>query len=92
MISIIDISLYCHCRVFITSDFPFTSELQTPIPFLFVTENSKCGCAFSQYNVNILVAKLFGFAKKFGSPFTVGEPLHVAFKKYKIKRKFTFFW
>ena len=25
------------------------------------------------------------------SPFSVGETLHVAYKKYKIKRKFTFF-
>ena len=24
-------------------------------------------------------------------PFSVGETLHVAYKKYKIKRKFTFF-
>ena len=44
----------------------------------------------------ILVQKLFGLAKKFvcafsASPFSVGETLHVAYKKYKIKRKFTFF-
>ena len=29
--------------------------------------------------------------KKFGSPFTVDEPLNAAFKKYKIKRNLTFF-
>ena len=44
---------------------------------------------------NILVPKFFGFAKKirFGfsaPPFSVGETFHVAFKKYQIKRKFTF--
>ena len=47
---------------------------------------------------NILVPKLFGFAKKLcfcvisiSPPFRVGESLHVAYKKYKIKRKFPFF-
>ena len=45
---------------------------------------------------NILVAKLFGFAKKIvfafsAPPFELGETLHVAYKKYKIKSKFTFF-
>ena len=43
---------------------------------------------------NILVPKLFGFAKIFhfafsAPPFSVGETLHVAYKKYKIKRKNT---
>ena len=38
------------CFFWITSDFSFhimhfTSELQTPITFLFVNENIKCGCA-----------------------------------------------
>ena len=45
---------------------------------------------------NILVPKLFGFAKKnvfafSAPPFSVDETLHIAYKKYKIKRKFTFF-
>ena len=45
---------------------------------------------------NILVAKLFGFAKKisfriFNTSFFSGETLHVAYRKYKIKRKFAFF-
>ena len=45
---------------------------------------------------NILVPKLFGFAKMFRfafstPPFSVREILHVAYKKYKIKSKFTFF-
>ena len=50
---VIDISLYFLCSVFwITSDFSihlmhFTPELQTPITFLFVNENIKCGYAFS---------------------------------------------
>ena len=50
---VIDISLYFHCSVFwITSDFSnrlmlFTSELQTPITFLFVNENIKRVCSFS---------------------------------------------
>ena len=54
------ISLYFHCSIFrITSDFSihlmhFTSELQTPITFLFVKENIKCGDAFE---TNILVPK-----------------------------------
>ena len=44
---------------------------------------------------NILVPKLFGFAKTivyaFSAPlFSVDETLHVANQKYKIKRKFTF--
>ena len=44
---------------------------------------------------NILVPKLFGFAKKIvfaftAPPFSVDETLHVAYQKYKIKRKFTF--
>ena len=48
-----DISIYFHCSIFfITSDFSihlmhFTSELQTPITFLFVNEHTKCGYAFS---------------------------------------------
>ena len=48
--------------------------------------------------MNILVPKLFGSAKTnsffsfSASPYSVGEILHVAYdKKYKIKRKFTFF-
>ena len=50
---VIDISLYFHCSLlWITSDFSihlmhFTSELQTPITFLFVNENIKSGYAFS---------------------------------------------
>ena len=45
---------------------------------------------------NILVPNLCGFAKKLffafsGPAFSVGETLHVAYKKYKIKRKFSFF-
>ena len=49
----IDISLYFHSSDFlITSDFSlhlthFTSELQTPITFLFVNEIIMCGYAFS---------------------------------------------
>ena len=56
------------------------------------------GMNFLSKNVtNILVPKLFGFAKIFRfafsvPPFSVSETLHVAYKKYKIKRKFTFFW
>ena len=51
---VIDISLYFHCNVFwITSDFSvhlmqLTSKVQTPITFLFVKKNIKCGLAFSQ--------------------------------------------
>ena len=54
---LIDISLYFTVAFFfsfflITSDFSirlmlFTSELQTPITFLFVNENIKCGYSFS---------------------------------------------
>ena len=46
---VIDISLYFHCSVFwITSDFSIhlmqlTSKVQTPITFLFLNENIKCG-------------------------------------------------
>ena len=44
----------------------FNSELQTPITFLFVNENIKGRYSFSQLEqTNILVPKLFGFAKKF---------------------------
>ena len=42
---------------------------------------------------NVKVPKLFVFAYFFSfsaPPFSVGETLHVAYKKYKIKRKFTF--
>ena len=48
-----DISLYFHCSfLWITSDFSirlmlFSSELQTPITFVFVNENIKCGYSFS---------------------------------------------
>ena len=46
---VIDISLYFHCSVFwITFDFSIhlmqlTSKVQTPITFLFVNKNIKCG-------------------------------------------------
>ena len=46
---VIDISLYFHCSVFwITSDFSIhlmqlTSKVHTPITFLFVNKNIKCG-------------------------------------------------
>ena len=46
---VIDNSLYFHCSVFwITTDFSIhlmqlTSKVQTPITFLFVNENIKCG-------------------------------------------------
>ena len=46
---LIDISLYFHCSDFwITSDFSIhlmqlTSKVQTPITFLFVNKNIKCG-------------------------------------------------
>ena len=50
----IDISLYFNCSVFwTTSDYSIhlllnlTSELQTPITFLYVNGNIKCGYAFS---------------------------------------------
>ena len=82
---VINISLYFHCSVFwITSDFSihlmhFTSEPQTPITFLFVNENIKCDMHFLSQN--------FAFS---APAFSVGETLHVAYKKYKIKRKFTF--
>ena len=39
---------------------------------------------------NILVPNCFVFAFS-TPPFSVGETLHVAYKKYKMKRKFTFF-
>ena len=39
----------------------------------------------------ILVPKYLGLQNVFVSAFSVGETLHVAYKKYKIKRKFTFF-
>ena len=43
-----------------------------------------------------MVPKVFGFAESFrfsfsAHHFSVGETLHVVYKKYKIKRKFTFF-
>ena len=46
---------------------------------------------------NTLVPKLSGFVKNFvfafsAPPISVGETLHVAYKNYKIKRKFTFFF
>ena len=50
---VIDISLYFHCSVFwITSDFSIhlmqlTSKVQTPITFLYVNKNIKCGYSFS---------------------------------------------
>ena len=46
---VIDISLYFHCSVFwITFDFSIhlmqlTSKVHTPITFLFVNKNIKCG-------------------------------------------------
>ena len=45
---------------------------------------------------NILVPKLFGFAKIIvfafsAPPLSVGKTLQVVYKKNKIKRKFTFF-
>ena len=41
--------------------------------------------------MNILgLLKFFVFALS-APPFSVAETLHVAYKKYKIKRKFTFF-
>ena len=50
------------------------------------------GMHFLNYNVsNILVLKLFGFAKFFRFlHFSVGETLHIAYRRYKIKRRFTF--
>ena len=51
--------------VWITSDFSirlmlFTSELQTPIFFLFVNENIKCGYSFSQLeHVEYFGTKIF---------------------------------
>ena len=46
---------------------------------------------------NILESKLFGLLKFFifafsAPPFSVGETLHAAYKKYKIKRFFFFFF
>ena len=52
---VIDITFYFHCSLFwIISDFSihlmhFTSELQTPITFLFVNENIKCGLEHDDY-------------------------------------------
>ena len=66
----------------ITSDFPIdllqcTSELQTPITFLFVDKNMKCGYAFSQLeHKEYFGTKLFGFAKIFGFSF-FAPPLSV---------------
>ena len=46
---VIDVSLYFHCSIFwITSDFyiflmQLTSKVQTPITFIFVNKNIKCG-------------------------------------------------
>ena len=72
----IEICLYFHCSFLgITPDFSirlmlFNSELQTPITFLFVNENIKCGYSFHRKNMtNILVTKVFGFAKMF--PFCI---------------------
>ena len=75
----------------------FTSELQTPITFLFVQENIKRVYSFFLvrtwpifwYQNNLGLLKNFGFAFS-APPFSVTEPLHVAYKKYKIKRKITF--
>ena len=69
----------------IASDFSIdllqcTSELQTPITFLFVNENMKCGvCIFLVRNMrNILVPKLFGFAKNFRfSSFASSTSVHL---------------
>ena len=54
----------------------------------------------SQNVTNILVHKLFGFAKSIrlffvffsfsAPPYSVGEALHVAFKKYKTKKIYFF--
>ena len=78
MISITsDISLYFHCSVFwITSDFSihlmhFTSELQTPIAFLFANENIKCGIFWYQNYLGLLKFFVFAFS---APPFSVGEP------------------
>ena len=65
------------------------------IIFLFVNENIKYGNAFyflSLFMTNILVPKLFGFAKTIvyafsATPFSMGETLHIAYKKYKINYK-----
>ena len=70
-----------------------TSELQTPISSCLRTKTSSVGMHFLSKNVsNILVLKLFGFAILFFVflYFSMGETLHIAYKRYKIKRKFTF--
>ena len=99
-------SLYFHCSIFlITSDFSihlihFTSELQTPITFLFVNQNTKTlvwACIFLVRTWQIFwYQNYLGLLKNFvfvfsAPPFPVCETLHVAYKKYKIKREFTFF-
>ena len=73
----------------------FTSELQTPITFLFVNENIKCEYACSYFeHYKYFGTKLVEFALFFfafsAPPFSVEETLHVAYKNYKIKRKLTF--
>ena len=72
----------------------FTSELQTPITFLFFNENVKCDFAFSQLECEEYFGHQnhLGFLKQFdfafsAPPFSEGETLHVVYKKYKIKRK-----
>ena len=43
-----------------------TSEFQTPVTFLLVDKNTKCGYSFSKLDhKNILVIKLSGFAEIF---------------------------
>ena len=42
-----------------------TSEIQTPVTFLWVDKNTKCGCSFSKIAWKILVIKLSKFAEIF---------------------------
>ena len=56
---------YRKTSVFYVCDFGLHNsdkKFQTPIALLFVNNNIKCGCAFSQNKRNILVPNLFDFA------------------------------
>ena len=71
----------------------FTSERQTPITFLFVNENIKCGYAFAYlehneyFGTKICLGFLKHFVFAFSAPtFSIGETLHVAYNKYKINK------
>ena len=81
-------------RFFYYSDFSihkmhFTSELPMLVTLLFLNENIKCGYTFSKLECDeYFGTKIILFFAFSAPPFSVGETLHVAYKKYKIKRKY----